>query len=105
MSLSVQSGDVIDFDLFLVAAAYGSDAGGSGSANYFDTAGVSSLMLINGNGSPVIGADIITASGTQYPNGSIATPEPPSLLLLGLGLLMIGIVQTRRISSPTPSAT
>jgi hypothetical protein len=96
MSLAINPQSVVDFAGFLSASAGAGVTGnalGSAtvSANYYDTAMVDSLLIVDANGNVIQGANIISASGTNYNTlvepPPVGTPEPSSLMMLGVGLL------------------
>ncbi len=101
-SISVNDNSQVNlYGMLSVQASIGGNiAGGANAeANYLDTAMVNSLVLVDANGNPISGADIITASGTNYNALSettppVGAPEPCSLGLLGLGVL--GLIGLRR---------
>jgi hypothetical protein len=95
MSLAVNGQSVVDFAGFLgVNTGVVITGVGPGSAttsvSYYDTAMVDSLTIVDANGNPVQGVDIVSASGTNYNSiteAPIPTPEASSLRLLGFGLI------------------
>lgn len=69
------------------AASVINEAGGGGvSANYYDTGMVNSLSIVDANGNVIQGANIISASGTNYNDLAppATVPEPSSLTMLGV---------------------
>lgn len=97
------------YDLDVVAGAFcGFDANGSqrcqsGIADYFNTGGVQ-INELDAMGKPVAGnPDLIFASGLDYSTFSDAVPPPPTsvpepgtLALLGIGLVVIGFSSRRK---------
>lgn len=70
---------------------YYDNASGTGSANFGDTLVLSSITLEGPSGSVVSGAQITSASGTQYgPDGVVPEPSSASMLAIGLSALCIG---------------
>jgi len=62
-------------------------------SNFIDTVRVTGFTIEDSNGNPITDATVTFASGTNYDNIS-ATPEPPTFLLVGAGLL--GLIVTAK---------
>ncbi|MGB8801393.1 MAG: PEP-CTERM sorting domain-containing protein [Candidatus Acidiferrales bacterium] len=95
VSVAINGGSLVGFDGSVggVAGAIVTGQGiGSAAAslNYYDTAMVDSLTIVDANGNTIQGAAVVSASGTDYNNLSeppVGTPEPSSLMMLGVGML------------------
>jgi len=73
-------------------------------AGYLDTAMVDSLLIVDANGNPIPGVNIVSDSGTDYnaippDNPTTAAPEPSSLALLGTSLIVMAASVRRHLSS------
>jgi hypothetical protein len=67
----------------------------SGTIDFLNTARLVSATVTDAEGHDIAGATILSASGTTY--GAVpSTPEPGSLILLGSGLLLAGLLRSRR---------
>ncbi len=68
------------------------DLGNDQPMYYFDTAySVASIQVVDSNGNPITGLKYSTASGNTYQiEGAEYVPEPASIVLLGMVLLLIG---------------
>jgi hypothetical protein len=65
----------------------GNNTSCSSTADFLDTVYVTGLSVLDANGDPVSGADVIAASGTNYNDiQGIAAPEPPTLALVLAGI-------------------
>ncbi len=93
LTLQITDDSLVDFSglLFVDSAANIACCGGgeiSVTTNFYNTAMVTSLTIVDANGRPVQGADILSESGTDYNTLSeptTVTPEPSSILLFGAG--------------------
>jgi len=65
------------------------------SSDFLDPLSITGASVYDANGNLVSGASVVSESGFN-PNGAITAPEPPGLLLLGIGLLGIGVLSSRR---------
>lgn len=63
-------------------------------ANFFDTAAVTGVTVLDANGNPISGATITTASGVNYNN--VTVPEPGTLTLLSSALFGLGCALKHR---------
>jgi hypothetical protein len=59
---------------------------GSDTANFFNTFVLSGLIPTDVNGTPVIGAQFSSSSGTSYGLDGVVVPEPCTTFLFGCGL-------------------
>lgn len=97
LSLPVQVTDFVTLRMYLGGSASGVEMSAhTGTADFLNTAAISSLLLVDSSGHPINGATIIAASGTQYPTG---TPEPGALILLATGAIaVVRRANSRRMS-------
>ena len=81
--------------------ASASSLGGNGAfaANFLNTAGISTLAVLDANMTPLPGALVVTGSGTVYPQMASTVPEPSSLILLSKAMIAVGWLVRRRIVS------
>jgi len=104
VSIAINGQSSVSFFGFLglnaVAEVTGVGIGsGTASINYYDTAMVDSLLIVDANGNRVQGASIVSSAGTDY-NKIAETPEPSSIVLLGAGLLgLIGVVKLKNVTA------
>ena len=70
---------------------------GSGSANFSDTFELTQLTPMDVNGNVVGDATFTSDSGTAYSAAGL-TPEPATMVLMGVGLVLVVIGQRRRAS-------
>jgi hypothetical protein len=107
-SVAITGASQVDFSGFLSVGASANITGQDpnatvkASADFLDTGKVDSLLIVDGNGNPIQGAGIVSASGTDYNNLAeppVSTPEPSGLLLLGSGLLAVIGAGKARLSS------
>jgi hypothetical protein len=65
-------------------------------SNFLDTLQVTGLSVLDANGNLVTGATTTAESGTTYNSGSLAAPEPSSLVTMGTGLIgLLGLSSKR----------
>jgi PEP-CTERM motif len=68
-----------------------------GTASYGDTAQITSIVVLDdANGSTLTDFDITSASGLDYTANGVSAPEPSSLVLLCVGLLLLGFMAKRK---------
>ncbi len=67
----------------------------SASSDFLDPLSITGATVYDANGNFVPGASVISAGGFN-PNAIVATPEPSSLLLVGIGLFGIGLTRLAR---------
>jgi hypothetical protein len=97
-TIGIQFG--VPFDLYFWLAATTDPANGalSGTADYSSTAMLTSIQVVDGNGSPISNPSFTSASGLEYTVDGVA-PEPGSWLLGGVGLAAIGVFRSLRSAS------
>jgi hypothetical protein len=80
---------------------------GSGTVNFFNTLQLLPLVLLDGTGTQVSSASVISDSGFNYTVASTASevPEPASLVLLASGLISVGARRWRQRNVPDRQGT
>lgn len=91
----VADGQPIQFILQLQGDAE-NRSGDSSVLDFSHTGRITSIELLDAAGSRLPDSLISTASGFTYPGPAVSTPEPISILLLGLGSSVLGVVHRRK---------
>jgi hypothetical protein len=96
-TIGIQFG--IPFDVYFWLEATTAPANAlSATADYSSTAMLTSIQVVDGNGSPISNPSFTSASGLEYTVDGVA-PEPGSWLLGGVGLAAIGVFRSLRSAS------
>lgn len=98
----------VDLETEVICGAPSSLVNGSttctAESNFFDTAKVTGVTILDANHGLVAGAIATSASGTDYNNVSTtAVPEPSSVILFGIALMVCG--STRKFGGKRDRAT
>jgi len=105
--LAITFGTPFPFD---ISATVSEDLFGGGGHDYDSESGlaITDILVVNAAGKPLRGIRLTSASGTYYPLDAanmLPSPEPPSLSLLGLGLIALLFAASREnLELPLPIA-
>lgn len=89
VSLPFHYGDPFTLSWALAGVTYPGSGYLTGSAEYGDTAQITGFSLFDSAGNPVYNATVTASGGEQF---TVLTPEPASILLVGIGVLALSLL-------------
>ena len=90
------------FRLYAISGTFAPNSGiisavgqGTGTADFFNTLVLSGMVVTDQSGTPVPGAQFLSASGTQYSENGVV-PEPSTVAMALVPLICLGAAIARR---------